>query len=50
VCALYRAGVEIPSDYAGVLYVELDDRGAWKLELAKELKAANLPVDMNRAL
>jgi predicted nucleotide-binding protein len=50
VCALYRTGVEIPSDYAGVLYVELDDRGAWKLELAKELKAANLPVDMNRAL
>jgi predicted nucleotide-binding protein len=50
VCALYRRGVEIPSDYAGVLYVEMDDRGGWKLELAKELKAANLPVDMNKAL
>jgi predicted nucleotide-binding protein len=50
VCALYRQGVEIPSDYAGVLYVEMDDRGGWKLELAKELKAANLPVDMNKAL
>lgn len=50
VCALYQAGVEIPSDYSGVLYVELDERGAWKWELAKELKAAGLSIDMNRAL
>jgi len=50
VCALYRPGVSVPSDYTGVLYVELDDRGAWKLELAKELKAAGLAVDMNKAL
>jgi predicted nucleotide-binding protein len=50
VCALYRRGVEIPSDYAGVLYVEMDERGGWKLELAKELKAAGFPVDMNKAL
>jgi predicted nucleotide-binding protein len=35
VCALYRPGVEIPSDYSGVLYVELDERGGWRLELAK---------------
>jgi predicted nucleotide-binding protein len=50
VCALYREGVEIPSDYSGVLYVPLDPEGAWRLKLAKELKAANLPVDMNKAL
>ncbi|MBX3373901.1 MAG: nucleotide-binding protein [Phycisphaeraceae bacterium] len=50
VCALYQSGVEIPSDYAGVLYVELDDRGAWRLQLAKELRAAGLSVDMNDAL
>ena len=50
VCALYREGVEIPSDYAGVLYVKLDDVGGWRLALAKEMKAAELPVDMNRAL
>lgn len=49
VCALYRPGVEIPSDYSGVLYVELDERGAWRWELAKELKAAGLNVDMNLA-
>lgn len=50
VCALYREGVEIPSDYSGVLYVRLDEAGGWRLELAKELKAAGLQVDMNRAL
>ena len=50
VCALYRPGVEIPSDYSGVLYVELDDRGAWRWELAKELKAAGYSIDMNRAV
>jgi len=42
--------VEIPSDYSGVLYVELTEGGGWRLELAKELKAAGLPVDMNKAL
>jgi predicted nucleotide-binding protein len=50
VCALYRPGVEIPSDYSGVLYQELDEKGGWRLQLAKELKAAGLNVDMNKAL
>ena len=49
VCALYAAGVEIPSDYNGVLFIELDDKGAWKLEVAKEMKAAGLDIDMNLA-
>lgn len=48
VCALYRKGVEIPSDYTGVAYVELDERGAWRWELARELKAAGFPIDLNR--
>jgi predicted nucleotide-binding protein len=50
VCALYVEGVEIPSDYGGVLYTKFDAAGAWRLELAKELKAAGMPVDMNLAL
>jgi predicted nucleotide-binding protein len=49
VCALYERGVEIPSDYSGILYTELDENGAWRLQLAKELKAADLPVDINLA-
>jgi predicted nucleotide-binding protein len=47
VCVLYRPGVEIPSDYAGVLYHELDKAGAWQIQLAKEMKAVGLPIDMN---
>jgi len=48
--ALYQEGVELPSDLQGVLYVTLDDGGAWKLQLAREMKAAGLNIDMNRAL
>lgn len=47
VCVLYTPGVELPSDYAGILYLELDKSGAWHVQLAKEMKAAGLPVDMN---
>lgn len=50
VCALYIGGVEIPSDFSGVLYHELDSGGAWRLMLARELKAGGLDIDMNRAL
>src|ERR1700722_737456 len=36
VCALRKGDVEIPSDFAGVAYTEMDDRGAWKQELLRE--------------
>jgi predicted nucleotide-binding protein len=48
VCALYCEGVELPSDYDGVLYTKVDSDGAWRLKLFKELKAAGFPVDANR--
>lgn len=50
VCVLYHQGVEIPSDYSGVLFVEVDNSGAWKMLLAKEMKAAELQIDMNDAV
>jgi hypothetical protein len=50
VCALKVDGVEVPSDLHGVVYIPLDARGAWKLILARELKAAGIDVDMNHAL
>jgi predicted nucleotide-binding protein len=50
VCALHETGVEILSDYSGVLYVTLDTADAWRLQLAKEMKAVGLPVDMNKVL
>lgn len=50
VCALHKGGVELPSDYQGVLYIELDHAGAWRSKLAQELKHAKLPIDMNGLL
>ena len=47
VAALHEAGVELPSDYHGVLYIGLDAGGAWKTDLASEMRAAGLPVDLN---
>lgn len=46
VCALYTPGVEIPSDYQGVLYIELDAKGAWRTLLAQELSNARLPINV----
>lgn len=50
VCALYKQGVEIPSDYQGVLFVPMDEAGAWKLSLAREIKAAGISIDLNKAI
>jgi predicted nucleotide-binding protein len=50
VCVIYVDGVEIPSDYHGVVFVPLDEAGAWRLRLARELKAAGFDIDMNRAV
>lgn len=50
VCALYTEGVELPSDFQGVVYIPLDTSGAWQLSLAKELKASGLDIDLNNAL
>jgi predicted nucleotide-binding protein len=40
VCVLVKGNIEMPSDFAGIGYTEMDDRGAWKAELLRELKAA----------
>jgi len=48
VCALCEDGVEIPSDYSGVVYVPLDRGEAWKMRLAREIQAAGIPLDMNK--
>jgi predicted nucleotide-binding protein len=50
VCALYKEDVEIPSDYQGVIFTAMDDAGAWKLTLAREVRQAGIDVDMNKAL
>jgi len=48
VVALLKGDLERPSDYDGVNYVPMD--GTWQLNLAQELKAASLKVDLNRLI
>lgn len=50
VCALYEDDVEIPSDYAGVAFVLLDKGMSWKMELAREIKAAGFNIDFNKVI
>lgn len=50
VCALHKGEIEIPSDYHGIIYVPLDDSGAWKLSLARDMKSAGIDIDLNKAL
>ncbi len=50
VCPIYWEGVEIPSDYDGVVYVPFDEADGWKLKLAREIKQAGIDVDLNKAI
>ena len=50
VAVLYEEGVELPSDVQGLVYIHYDSRGAWKLPLAKELKAAGISVDAEKMI
>ena len=45
VILLKRGEIEIPSDYTGVLYIELGDNDEWKKDLIKKLKNAGCEVE-----
>lgn len=44
---LYEEGVEMPTDFSGILYIPLDAAGAWRFKLVQELKRAGLRIDLN---
>lgn len=50
VIALYEPGVEIPSDFLGVTYVELDPNKAWRMALVGELRAAGIEASIDKIL
>lgn len=50
VCALVKGDVETPNDISGVVYENMDGSGAWKLSVAKELKAAGYKIDINNII
>ena len=39
-----------PNDISGVIYENMDSSGAWKLSIAKELKAAGYQIDFNNII
>ena len=47
VSVLHKDNVEVPSDFDGVVYTPMDSTEAWHLKLAKELRAAGYPIDLN---
>ncbi|MGM0564949.1 MAG: TIR domain-containing protein [Pseudomonadota bacterium] len=50
VSAFLVDGVEAPNDISGVVYIDLDLRGGWKLDLAKELQEAGYTVEPSALL
>jgi predicted nucleotide-binding protein len=47
VCVLKRGDIEVPSDFAGVVYVPFDLSAGWKQALARELQEAGYAIDWN---
>lgn len=50
VCALKRGSVEIPSDFAGVVWETMDSGDGWKQVLGRELEAAGHNIDWNKVM
>lgn len=50
VVALVEEGVEIPSDLSGVVYITLDAAKRWQFDVAREMKASGLQVDLNNLM
>ena len=45
VCALVKGTIETPNDISGVVYVPLDQAGAWQKEIVKELRACGYTIN-----
>lgn len=50
VTALVKGDVETPGDITGVVYTNMDSAGAWKFELAKNMQAVGINIDLNKFL
>lgn len=50
VVALVEEGVEVPGDLSGVVYIPLDAAKRWQLDVAREMKASGMKVDLNKLM
>jgi predicted nucleotide-binding protein len=49
VAALNDPSIELPTDFSGVAYIPVDGE-SWQIELARELKAADIAVSLDKVL
>ena len=47
VAAIKKDNLEVPSDLSGILYIEYDIKGAWKFQLARDMKGIGFNIDLN---
>ena len=50
VCTLKRGEVDIPSDFAGVVWETMDASNGWKMALGRELEAAGHIINWNQVM
>jgi len=50
VCTLKKGDVDIPSDFAGVVWQPMDAGGGWRQSLGKELEEAGYDIDWNKVM
>jgi predicted nucleotide-binding protein len=49
-CLLHEGAMDLPSGLEGVIYTKMDQRGAWKMALARDLQAAGLSFDPRKLI
>lgn len=47
VCPLVKGDLETPTDISGIVYTPMDEGGAWKSKVAREMRACGYKVDLN---
>lgn len=50
VCALVKGDLEKPNDISGIIYINIDNAGAWKMDLVKEMHSAGYDIDISKML
>ena len=48
VCPLVKGDLETPTDISGIVYTPMDEGGAWKYKVAKEMRDCGYDVDLNK--
>ena len=47
VCTLRVGDTEVPSDFSGVVYTDMDQSGGWRTKLAQELISAKFSIELS---